>query len=349
MKFDYIIICTYGRSGSTLLQGILNSCESIFIRGENYNFIYALYHSYVRLKATKELQGYKIQASETTSPWYGANEINLQRYLLDLKNTIDNVLIGESIDRKKNSKTLGFKEIRFLEVAEEEELNEYLLFLKNIFPNCAIIFNIRNIEQTIYSGWWAQKNPKKSRKLLSNFIKMVERFHLENSNTFIINYEDVIIKNSNLKKLFSFLEIPYNPEKIDETLQTNHSYSPRDKLQKDKRITYTHPFYLNNLIDFFKINFFDHNNETLHIKGELRLKNDENNHQKEIYLEIKVVSKQQVGLPQKANRLSELKLEFDKINRFEFKDVKTTKDEIYIIGIYDFNKGNNTILAEIKV
>lgn len=38
-RFGSILVITYGRSGSTLLQGILNSIDGILIRGENHNFL----------------------------------------------------------------------------------------------------------------------------------------------------------------------------------------------------------------------------------------------------------------------------------------------------------------------
>ena len=50
MKFDSVLIVTYGRSGSTLLQGILNSIEGCLIRGENDNFCFALYQAHQSIK-----------------------------------------------------------------------------------------------------------------------------------------------------------------------------------------------------------------------------------------------------------------------------------------------------------
>ncbi|WP_147676341.1 hypothetical protein [Algibacter pacificus] len=184
---------------------------------------------------------------------------------------------------------------------------------KSLIIEKALFLNFKN-NKTIYSGWWVQKDPKKSRKLLSNFIKVVERFHLENSNTFIINYEDIIIKNSNLKKLFSFLEIPYNPKKIDETLQTNHSFSPRSKLQKDKRITYTHPFFFKKSIKYFTIDFFELDNDILNIGGILILENDELTDKHELYFEKK--SNDQQKIPPKYSKVLN-----KEETRFELKNI----------------------------
>jgi hypothetical protein len=45
---DHLFIVTYGRSGSTLLQGILNSTPGVLIRGENRGISYKL-HEFHRI------------------------------------------------------------------------------------------------------------------------------------------------------------------------------------------------------------------------------------------------------------------------------------------------------------
>lgn len=339
MKYKYIIICTYGRSGSTLLQGLLNSCEDVLIRGENYNFIYGLYHSYLRLKAAKELQGPRNK--KQTSAWYGANEIDIPKYITDIKRITDNVLIGDN----KNIKTLGFKEIRFLDVADD--LDEYLLFLKMVFPNCAIIFNLRDVEQTIYSDWWAKKNPKKTTRKLNYFIEKMKKFHSNYEDTFIINYEDVIKQNSKLERLFSFLEIPYNDEKVKETLRIKHSFNPRSELQKNKRILYTHPFYFKNLIKHFTIDILNINNSKLDIEGTLILKEKKYMKGFEIYLQKKIVNVNQINSPLRMDIFNHL-IDKDQ-TKFNFNKVNVNKNEVYVLSIKNLKNNNNLILAEINI
>ncbi|MEP1488884.1 MAG: sulfotransferase [Algibacter sp.] len=339
MKYNYIIICTYGRSGSTLLQGVLNSCKDVLIRGENYNFIYALYHSYLRLKATKELQGHRNK--KRTTAWYGANEIKMKTFTNDLKKVIDNVLIGEN----KKIKTLGFKEVRFLEVVED--LDEYLLFLRTILPNCAIIFNLRAVEQTIYSDWWAKKNPKKTKKKLNYFIEKMKNFHSNYEDTFIINYEDVIQQNSKLEKLFSFLDISYDAEKVKETLQIKHSFNPRSELQKNKKILYTHPFYFKNLIKHFTIDIININNSKLNFEVTLILKEKKYMKRFELYLQKKAINENQINSPLKMNIFNHL---IDKNQtKFNFHEVNVNKNEVYMLSIKNLKDNGNLILAQISI
>ena len=46
MNFDYLFTLTYARSGSTLLQNILNSVPGVLFRGENAGALNGLYSSW---------------------------------------------------------------------------------------------------------------------------------------------------------------------------------------------------------------------------------------------------------------------------------------------------------------
>ena len=52
--FDAVFVITYGRSGSTLMQGILNSIDGFHIKGENNGFVFKLFESYQLLVNAKE-------------------------------------------------------------------------------------------------------------------------------------------------------------------------------------------------------------------------------------------------------------------------------------------------------
>ena len=49
-----VVIITYGRSGSTLLQSLLNSIDGVHISGENGGIINQLYYTYKKIKNYKE-------------------------------------------------------------------------------------------------------------------------------------------------------------------------------------------------------------------------------------------------------------------------------------------------------
>ena len=69
-----VFIVTWGRTGSTLLNKILNSTPGVDIRGENNNTLWYIFKAWQRAKYMK---GYCGPKSHTTSgPWYGAPKVN---------------------------------------------------------------------------------------------------------------------------------------------------------------------------------------------------------------------------------------------------------------------------------
>lgn len=230
MNFDNILIVTYGRSGSTLLQGLLNSIDNVTIRGENFNFIYNLFYSYKSIESTS----YHIKDTAKdlpTNPWYGATSIDLNQSKLDIKKLILNVLKKDI----KKGEVVGFKEIRYLKLSN---LEEYLDFILEVLPNTALIFNFRSTESTIKSGWWKDMDPKKTVPLIDGFKSKVLEYNSDKKeNTFIINYEDLVDRTGNIEKLFNFLGASYDKDSVNKTLSTEHSYNNKSSAAKKKKTT----------------------------------------------------------------------------------------------------------------
>jgi len=219
MNFDSVLIITYGRSGSTLLQGLLNSIDGCLIRGENNNFCYYLYKTWESIYKSTKRHSPLIQ-----NPWYGSHLLNDQLFLSQSKNLIYALLLA---DQAHNPliKCYGFKEIRYVESYVGNDFQEYLLFLKKVFPNVAFIFNTRKVDQVAKSEWWAEMEKKEVENIIlkaeNNFLEHMIHFP---DNTFHITYEDLVDKTSNLHNLFSFLGVSYDDNKIDEVLNRPHSY-----------------------------------------------------------------------------------------------------------------------------
>ena len=239
LNFESLLIITYGRSGSTLLMGVLNSIEGVVIRGENYDFCFHLYKAYKAILDSKNQYGKNSQ-----NPFYGSDYIDEEQLLMDYSQLIKNVLLSEhhkkpsnvikflksKTDIHLNIKCFGFKEIRY--ERHLEEFNEYLSFLEKIFPNLCFVFNTRNNEDVLKSMKAVDFYTKKPFDL--NYLKTIEttffdyiKYHPDN--TFHISYEDVITKSKRLKELFSFLGATFSQQKIDKVLSKRHSYSPAQK------------------------------------------------------------------------------------------------------------------------
>ena len=104
----YLFIVTYGRSGSTLLQGILSSIPGYLIRGENGGAAYYLY----KFHATAELnRTSRPRWKSPQSAWFGIGGYPTRRAL----NQLRGLLLATVIRPEKDSRVVGFKEIRWLQ------------------------------------------------------------------------------------------------------------------------------------------------------------------------------------------------------------------------------------------
>jgi hypothetical protein len=225
LLFQSILIVTYGRSGSTLLQGILNSIDGCLIRGENNHFCFHLFKSYNAIVTAKE-HGKK---NSPTDAWYGASLLDEKKFIHQTKNLIKELLLADKIS-DKNIICYGFKEIRYDD--EMDSFSEYLEFLKNIFPNVAFIFNTRNLDDVVKSAWFVKEEPEELKKRILKLESLFTEYCGRYENGFHITYEDVVSKSRKLEEMFRFLGVKYEPEKIDNVLSLPHSYTPTQEYVK---------------------------------------------------------------------------------------------------------------------
>lgn len=229
MKYSTVLIVTYGRSGSTLLQGILNSIDGYLIRGENYNMCYSLFRAYESLMKTKQTFGKGDKTLYPNSAWFGAAKLNKSKFLQNARQLVINQILPEET-KKDNIKCIGFKEIRYLpqnlcfpNEDYKERLHSYLDFLNKLFHNPIFVCLTRNHEEVKDSGWWREGDPKEIFRQLTLFEQVIQEYGHNNKRFYFINYYDLVNNSSNLKGLFNFLNAPYNKTKIEEVLNIRHS------------------------------------------------------------------------------------------------------------------------------
>lgn len=219
LNFDTVLVVTYGRSGSTLLQGVLNSIPGVLVRGENDNFMFGLYQAYKSLERAKASAGSPHKNLEPTHSWYGATLIDPDQFCQDCAALVKKILLA---DRPHASYCYGFKEVRYVEILPEFEA--YLAFLERIFPNVCFIFNTRKLEDVLKSGWWLHANEKKSKQAIESLELLFQQYAANHpQNSFQITYEDVVGKTSQLADLFQFLGAEYCEATLDQVLSKRHS------------------------------------------------------------------------------------------------------------------------------
>jgi hypothetical protein len=221
MNFQSVLIITYGRSGSTLLQGLLNSIEGCVVRGENYNMCHGLFLAYRALQETKAQPNIDIDSLSVTHPWFGAVWLDEQRFLRDARELVYHQLMPENAGAFPQC--LGFKEIRYFPA--NNNFYAYLNFLSKLFPNPAFIFLTRDHGQVLQSAWWKDKEKFEVKKELEQFDAIISNYIERKNFVFRLDYSDMTDRTPRLKELFDFLGAPYIEEKIDQVLAVKHSYN----------------------------------------------------------------------------------------------------------------------------
>ena len=218
----HVFIITYGRSGSTLLQGILNSSPKIHVTGENGDFLYNLYEAYLTIKSTKETVG-RNKNRTSREPFYGIDFFEEDEIRPHVKSFVDSQIL-KSCPPEKAPSVLGFKEIRY---PYRSNLPKYIDFINETFENSVFLILFRNIDHVLDSGMHKEMELNKKAILRQQF----EKFELEMAtyarampNLEIIQYEDLRKNVGKLHVQLTKQGLPVSLEAIRETLLVPHSY-----------------------------------------------------------------------------------------------------------------------------
>ena len=214
-KFTFLI--SAGRTGSTLLLGVLNSIDGYTIVGENHNAYVDLRSFYEKMLSATQAYESNDMGYESVNSWYARyDKEDLKQYVREL--------CASLIDNKAH--TVGFKEIRYPNLGFK--LTGHLNWMHSVFKP-RFIYLTRNIEDVCKSEWWA-KNPAKSKATLTQFNNDMIK-HIANhpaQEWFHLTYEDMV--DNRLEKLFEFLDEPYDAKKLqEEVLNVRHGYKTKGK------------------------------------------------------------------------------------------------------------------------
>jgi hypothetical protein len=217
---ENVFIVTYGRSGSTLLQGLLNQIPRTLIRGENHLFLEPLGKSY-RLLCNCHFQS--SGGTETTSPWFGSQELSPVSFLEKVRILVEDQLIGNhnpnEVDR------LGFKEIQYIGL-DRPQLFDHLDFLRLLFPTHKFIFHTRNHEKVAKSGWWAKKDPSQVIENLTNFENLLSEYSEKINPKFILHtqYENIVDDIDGFgEQIANFFQTEVSKDSLKWALSQKHS------------------------------------------------------------------------------------------------------------------------------
>ena len=217
-ELGHVFIVTYGRSGSTLLLGVLNSLPGYLIRGENRDAVYHLYkfHSTCAAERARHRKGgHKDGPSDdSTQPFFGIVGYPGNKAIATIRRLITETLLRPQPD----TRVTGFKEIRWY----QPDLADYVAFLQRVFPGAKFVVNTRNHADVAKSKWWAEKD---------NSVETLARIESEilavattlGDAAYHVHYDDYVADPSVLQGLIEWLGEEYDAARVAEVMGVRHS------------------------------------------------------------------------------------------------------------------------------
>lgn len=148
--YRYVFVVTYGRSGSTLVQGLLNTLPRTLVRGENGFYLLPLFRARASVQDFRKTH-LKHNPKASHSAFYGLDAITPRSFVRSTRELVTGHLLGsvppEEVD------VLGFKEVLWHKV-RPGETEAFFDFVDRTFPGCLYVLNERDQESVVGSGFW---------------------------------------------------------------------------------------------------------------------------------------------------------------------------------------------------
>jgi len=151
-RFDYVFVISHGRSGSTLVQGLLNELPGTLVRGENNFFLLHLFHA---LAAVTDFRRKFAKSGPTvpSSAFYGLEATSRKPFVQGVNDIVTATLLGDRDPAEV--RILGFKEVLWHQI-EPHERRAFFGFMDRAFPGARYVLNWRETESALGSGFWSR-------------------------------------------------------------------------------------------------------------------------------------------------------------------------------------------------
>lgn len=205
----YVFIVTYGRTGSTLLQKILNRLPGFYVAGENHNALHGAFLAWQDATILKSKYGWGHQADD--HPWHGALAADPDGYARDLVGAF----VANILKPPRGATTVGFKEIRYL----TPDLREYLLFLDRFLAPAVFVINTRAVGEVGQSAWWKDADKDKLAADVARFEAITDALVAEFPDRFVkVDYARWTTDPQALRPVLTMLGEPFDAAAIGEVL-----------------------------------------------------------------------------------------------------------------------------------
>jgi Sulfotransferase family len=211
---QYLFVVTYGRSGSTLLQGILSSTPGVMIRGENGGLLQHLYQFHRTAARHRDRLEPSVPLPQE-HPWWGLDGYRDDTAFRGFRTLMLETVLRPTVD----TRLVGFKEIDW----PTDGLTELLEFTRSVFPGARFVLNTRDLEQVAQSKWWA-RIPDALAELQTIEKTFVEATDPLGDAAYRVHYDDYVADPTVLRPLFEWLGLEFDESRVRAVMDVRHSY-----------------------------------------------------------------------------------------------------------------------------
>lgn len=212
----YLFVVAYGRSGSTLVQGVLDSIPGYLIRGENRGVLYRLYQYHQALEAARDEFG-RTESLTPRDSWYGIDQYAAGAAIARMRALMLDTLLKPQPD----TRVIGFKEIRWF----YKDWERYLGFVREVFPGARFVINTRAHEGVANSQWWGKRPKEDVLRTLADYEKQLDAMAaVLGDAAYRVHYDDYVADPKSLAGLFDWLGEPFDVAAVTETMGIKHSF-----------------------------------------------------------------------------------------------------------------------------
>jgi hypothetical protein len=239
-KHDYVFVVTYGRSGSTLVQGMLNALPRTLVRGENGFYVEHLFQAArTAVEFRDQFQGNR--ARRVSSAFYGVNHLTRRRFARSANRLITGILLGS--DDAAAYDRIGFKEVLWHRIAPDDT-EPFFAWFDQVFPEAKYVLNTRETEQVVGSGFWQRKDADEAMAAIQRVIEIQDHLRatrpdrVHETRYEVITGEDRAASDAALRGLAEFVTGSCDDavlEALRATLEVGHGPNPFGKSRRQKK------------------------------------------------------------------------------------------------------------------
>jgi len=213
-RLRYVVIVSYARTGSTLLQGVLMAAPHVLVRGEQGGTIVHLKNWYDQLCRQQSKLAGRYELSRR-HPFFGiggfARDDALRRIRLLLLETL--------LRPGHDTRVIGFKENNW-----GDDVAGTLAFVRKVLPGVRFVVNTRDLDAVVRSGFWTRRR-NAEQMVRERHDRILAAAGTLGDDAYHVRYDDWVADPERLRGLFEWLGLPFDIERVREVMRQPHSYA----------------------------------------------------------------------------------------------------------------------------